>query len=67
MAITEAPSLRNLAEIWSNPEDLATSKFFQMLLIVVTSTLCRKKNPTFISNLLIKIFSSFDSKFISWA
>ena len=45
MAITEAPSLRNLAEIWSNPEDLATSKFFQMLLTVVTSTLCRKKTP----------------------
>ena len=44
MAVTGAPSLRNLAsENLSVPEDLATSKFFKILLTVVTSTLCRTK------------------------
>ena len=37
IVVTRAPSLRNLAEIWSILEDLTASKFFKVLSTVVTS------------------------------
>ena len=46
IAITAAPLLKNLAEIWSIPEGLTTFKFFKTLPTVVISSLCKKKkNP----------------------
>ena len=44
IAISVAPSLRNMTEIWSVAEDLARSKFFKILSAVVLSMLHRTKS-----------------------
>ena len=46
IAITAAPLLKNLAEIWSIPEGLTTFKLFNTLpTVVIYSLFKKKKNP----------------------
>ena len=44
VAITGAPTLRNLAEIWPIPDALVISKFSKIFSTDITSTLCKNKN-----------------------